>query len=229
LAQAQTKQSIQQTERVTALTALYADRKRVADELAALNASSARLNETANAEAGVLAEMVAMSDQDTAAMKKWASGGCVGQPPEPDAKQRRALGEKLSSAQAAATAARNAGADINTKISALNEQLHAVAEQVEQAIFDKMETEHGHTIDQYRAICEQGSKLAAQIHGLASYYGDTGRTLISQGNQDAGMAYLQRASALTNIKLPNPGVTRHEIEAAASNWSRRVATLRAGQ
>jgi hypothetical protein len=217
------------TEPATPLERLHADRAGLARELAALNASSARLNETTNAEAAVLREIGAMGSAEIAAMTAWASGGCVGDQPAPDLKVRRSLGEKLAAAQAAATAAKGAGADIDQKIAQLNERLRSIGAQIEQAIFDKMETEHGHTIAQYRAICEQGSKLAAQIHGLASYYGDTGRTLISQGQQDAGTTYLQRASALTNIKLPNPGVTRHEIEAAAANWSSRAAALRVGK
>jgi hypothetical protein len=215
--------------KLTPSTELHAERAGLASELAALNASSARLRETANAEAAVLREIGAMGSAEIAAMTAWASGGCVGDQPPPDLKLRRSLAEKLSAAQAAATAAKGAGADIDQKIAALNEQLREVGQQIEQAIFDRLETEHGFIIDQYRANCELGSKLAAQIHGLASFYGDTGRTLISRGNQDAGMKYLQLASALTNIKLPNPGVTRHEIEAAAANWGRRAATLRAGK
>jgi hypothetical protein len=225
---AATKPSLVATE-PTPLERLHHERASLARELAEQNRTASRLQEAATSEASALAELAALSDQDTAAMKRWASTGCAGNPPEPDAKQRRALGEKLSSAQAAATAAKGAGADIDQKIAQLNERLRVIGAQIEQAIFDKMETEHTFIIDQYRAICEQGSKLAAQIHGLASFFGDAGRTLIGQGQQDAGTKYLQRASALTNIKLPNPGVTRHEIEAAAHEWSRRAATLRAAK
>ena len=162
-------------------------------------------------------------------MLKWATEGCHGEAPHSDQQTRIRLAQKLNAAQAAAAAAKSAGADIDQKIAGLNDKLRTIGAQIDQAIFDKMETEHGHVIAEYRANCEHGSKLAAKIHGLASYFGDTGRTIISRGDQDAGTTYLQRASALTNIKLPSPGVTRHEIEAAAHDWGRRVATLRAGK
>lgn len=217
------------TEPATPLERLHAERAGLTSELAVLNASSARLQETAASEAAVLREIGAMGSAEIDAMKAWASAGCVGDQPTPDQKQRRALAEKLAAAQAAAAAAKGAGADIDQKIATLNDRLRSIDAQTEQAIFDKMETEHGHIIAQYRANCEHGSKLAAQIHGLASFYGDTGRTLISRGNQDAGMKYLQLASGLTSIKLPNPGVSRHEIEAAANEWGRRAAALRAGK
>jgi hypothetical protein len=225
---AQTTTALATAKPATALETLHRDRAGLTSELAALSASSARLNETANAEAAVLSEIGAMGSAEIAAMTAWATAGCVGDPPAPDQKQRRALAEKLATAQAAATAAKGAGADIDHQIAQLNDRLRTIGGQIEQAIFDKMETEHGHIIAQYRAVCEQGSKLAAKIHGLASFYGDAGRTLISRGDQDAGAVYLQRASALTNIKLPNPGVSRLEIEAGAHEWGRRAATLRSG-
>jgi hypothetical protein len=214
------------TEPATPLERLHADRAGLTSKLAALNASSARLSEAANAEAAVLREIGVMGSAEIAAMTAWAAAGCVGDQPTPDLKLRRTLGEKLATAQAAAAAAAGASEDINHQISQHTERLALINDQIQQAIFDKMETEHGHIIAQYRAVCEHGSQLAAKIHGLASYYGETGRTLISRGDQDRGATYLQRASALTNIKLPNPGVSRLEIEAAAHEWSRRANVLR---
>jgi len=196
--------------------------------LADLTRAAARLREADAAEASALAEINAMAAADIASMTKWATEGCHGSAPRPDQQKRIVLGQQLSAAQAAATVAKAAGADVDQKIAQLNDQLHAISGQLEQAIFDTIEVEHGHIIAQYRAACEQGSKLSAKIHGLASFYGDTGRTLIDRGDQAAGATYLQRASALTNIKLPNPGVSRLEIEAAALEWSRRAATLRSG-
>jgi hypothetical protein len=212
----------------TALEKLHSDRAGLTRELAALTASAAKLRETGAGEAAAQSELDELGRTEIAEMTQWATEGCQGPAPRSNQQKRIVLGQQLNAAQLAAAAARGAGADINTKISALNDQLRAIGAQIEQAVFDKMETEHTFIIDQYRAICEQGSKLAAQIHGLASYYGDTGRTIISRGDQDAGTAYLQRASALTGLKLPNPGVTRHEIEAAAHEWGRRAATLRSG-
>jgi hypothetical protein len=216
------------TKPATALEMALQHRAGLADELATLNASSARLKETAASEAAVLREIDAMGAAEIAGMTEWATGGCIGDAPRPDQNKRIILGQKLNAAQAAATAAKGACADIGQKIAGLNERLCAIGAQIEEAIFDKLETEHGFIIDQYRVICENGSKLAAQIHGLANFYGEKGRNLISHGDQDAGTKYLQSASALTSIRLPSPGVTRHEIEAAAHEWGRRAADLRNG-
>jgi hypothetical protein len=212
----------------TPLERLHSERASLTRELAALTASAAKLRETGAGEAAAQSELDELGRTEIAEMTAWATEGCHGPAPRSNQQKRIVLGQQLNAAQLAAAAARGAGADIDQKISALNDQLRAIGAQIEQAIFDKMETEHSFTIDQYRAICEQGAKLAAQIHGLASYYGDKGRNLISQGNQDAGMVYLQHASALTNIKLPSPGVNRIEIEAAAHEWGRRAAILRNG-
>src|SRR5258708_1909445 len=111
---------------MTPLEGLQADRAGLTSELAALNAASARLSETANAEAAVLREIGAMGSAEIAAMTAWASVGCVGDPPAPDLKQRRALAEKLATAQSAATAAKGAAADIDHQIGELNDRLRNI-------------------------------------------------------------------------------------------------------
>jgi hypothetical protein len=201
-------------EPTTALETLHRDRAGLASELAALNASAARLRETGAAEAGVLAELAALSDQDTAAMKRWASAGCVGNPPEPDAKQRRALGERLSSAQAAATAAKAAGADIDAQVAGQTEVMVAINDQIEQAIFDQVEREHGDVVSEYVGVCERGSQLATQISGLALLFRETGNA--------------QRAAVIFSTRLPVVSTSPREVQQAADAWGRRIAELRKG-
>src|SRR3979411_1314872 len=89
-------------EPATVLEQLHADRAGLTGELAGLQASSARLRETANAEAAVLREIGEMGSAEIATMTAWASAGCAGEQPVPDLKQRRALAEKLGAAQSAA-------------------------------------------------------------------------------------------------------------------------------
>ena len=210
----------------TPLERLHRDRAAVGDELAALQASAARLRETANAEAAVLQEIGELGSAEIAVMTAWAANGCVGDPPAPDQKQRRALAEKLSTAQAAATAAKGAGQDIDQKIAEMSERLQVVDFEIEETVFAMVGAEHDAILTAYEANCEQGRKLAAKIHGLANFYGATGRGLIGRGNELAGIAYARRCQALTSIKLPNPGVSLLEIEAASAVWSRRFAALR---
>src|SRR5712671_2012522 len=114
-------------EPATPLEQLHADRAGLASELAGLNTSSARLRETANAEAAVLREIGELGSAEIAAMTAWASSGCVGDPPAPDQKQRRALAEKLSAAQSAAAAAKGAGQDIDHQIGELNHRLATIS------------------------------------------------------------------------------------------------------
>jgi hypothetical protein len=211
---AETSKALPATEPATPLERLHADRAGLTSELDALNASSARLSETANAEAAVLREIGAMGSAEIAAMTAWASGGCVGDPPAPDQKQRRALAEKLAAAQAAAAAAKGAGADIDAQIRQLSERSLAISAEIDQAIFDQVGQEHGQIIAEYRTACERCGQLAAKISGLAMYYRDAGQ--------------LQQASVISATKLPNPGTNRLEIMAAADAWGRRISALRKG-
>jgi hypothetical protein len=216
------------TEPATTLECLHADRAGLAGELAALNASSARLRETANAEAAVLAEIGAMGSAEISAMKEWASGGCVGDQPAPDQTQRRALAEKLAAAQVAATAAKGAGSDIDAQIRQRNERFLTISAQIEKAALDAMQVEFRDLSDQHLAAVEVTRKLVAKLHGLCSFLSNEGRRLIDRGELDAGRQYLARAEALTGVKLASPGVTQGEIIEAANDWSRRGAALRKG-
>jgi hypothetical protein len=223
-----TKPLTSATEPATPLERLHRDRAGLAGELAALNTSAARLRETANAEAAVLREIGDLGSAEIVAMTGWASGGCVGDPPAPDLKQRRALAEKLVAAQSAAAAAKGAGQDIDQKIADVSNHLRTINAQIEVAAFDAVEVEHAAIMAQYQANCEEGRKLASRIHGLANFYGDKGRALFDRGDQDGATAYMRRSSALTGMKLPNPGVSRANVEAAAAEWGRRIDALRRG-
>ena len=216
------------TEPATPLKRLHADRAGLTSELAALNASSARLHETAASEAAVLAEIGVMGSAEIAAMSGWASGGCVGEPPAPDQKQRRALAEKLAGAQAAATAAKAAGTEIDNQIGELNNRLRAISSQIEKAALDTMQVDFRALNDQHLAATEVIRKIIAKLHGLCSYLSNEGLRRIDRGDHEAGKRYLARAEALTGIKLASPGVTQGEIIEAANDWSRRAAALRTG-
>jgi hypothetical protein len=212
----------------TALTVLYADRQLIADELAALQASSGRLNQAAASEAVVLREIGEMGSAEIAAMTAWAFAGCVGDPPAPDLKQRRALAEKLATAQSAAAAAKGAGADIDRQIGELNDRLRDIGAQIEKATLDAMQADFHGLNNQHLAATEALRKVSARMLGLCSYLANEGRRRCDHGDQEGGKRYLARAEALNSIKLANPGVTQGEIIEAATDWSRRASTLRSG-
>lgn len=54
------------------------------------------------------AELDAITSKDAAALSEWSSGGCVGDPPQPDTKGREVAQKKLFAASARADAARAA-------------------------------------------------------------------------------------------------------------------------
>jgi hypothetical protein len=215
-------------EPATPLERLHADRAGLTGELAALSASSARLRETANAEAAVLREIGAMGSAEIATMTAWASAGCVGDQPAPDQKQRRALAEKLSAAQSAAAAAKGAGTDIDHQISELNDRHRTISAEIEKAALDAMQVDFRALTDQHLAAIEVARRLAARLLGLCSFLSNEGRRRIDRGDHEAGKRYLARAEALNGIKLASPGVTQGEIIEAANDWGRRAAALNKG-
>jgi hypothetical protein len=209
----------------TVLQTLHRDRAGLTHSLDDLNRAAAKLRETGAAEAAVLVEIGAMGSAEIAAMTAWASGGCVGDAPAPDQKQRRALAEKLAVTQAAAIAAKAAGADIDFKIAELNGLIAASDQAIEKATLDTLQVDFGDLHDQHLAAVEAIRKLAAKLHGLCSFLSNEGRRRIDNGDHEGGKRYLARAEALTTVKLASPGVTQDEIIRAASDWSRSAAAL----
>lgn len=213
----------------TALERLHGDRAGLTGELATLNAASARLHAAANAEAAVLTEIGAMGSQDIAAMTAWASGGCIGDPPTPDLKQRRALAERLAAAQAAAVTATSAGQDINHQIGLLTERLAAITAQIQTASFDAMQAEWMAIYETHRVAVESTRALTAKLGGLGAYLVEQGRDQTDiRRNPDAGRRYFQRAEVLKSVRLTDPGITHGEVQEAVAFWSERETALRNG-
>jgi hypothetical protein len=210
-----------------ALEALRAERAAVAGELTKLQGAAARLRETANAETAALDAVAAFTRSEADELTAWATDGAIGEAPRSDQDQRLRLGLALSEARSARRAAEIAGTEIDHQQREAAERLFAIDRQLEQAILDMLQTEHGAIVLEYRVAAEHARALAARIHGLCHWLGEEGRRLTATNNQ-AGSQYLTRASALTDIKLTDPGVNRMEIATAADGWGRRAATLRSG-
>jgi hypothetical protein len=227
---AQTNHALPATEPATALEQLHAERAGLTGELAVLNASSARLRQTANAEAAVLREIGEMGTAEIAAMTKWATEGCHGDAPRADQQKRIALGQKLNAAQSAAAAAKGAGQDIDNQIGELNQRLRTIGGQIDAAVLDAVEAEFAEVCRQNNVITEQLRKCSLRIFGLCSFLSTEGRRLNDQANTEGGKRYLARAEQLANVanKLPKPGVAQVEIAAAANDWARHIADLRKG-
>jgi hypothetical protein len=198
----------------TELERLHQARARLTHSLAELNRAAAKLRETSAAEADVVAEIAALGAAEIEAMTKWGRGGCIGDAPRSDQNQRIKLGQKLNAAQASAAAAVGAGQDIDHDIRQQTEQLALIDGQIEQAIFDLIEREHGDVISEYVGVCERGSQLATQISGLALMFRETGNH--------------KRAAVIFSTKLPVVSTNPREVQLAADAWGRRVATLRSG-
>jgi hypothetical protein len=209
-----TKLQTPATEPATPLEQALQASRQLTESLADLNRAAARLHAAANAEADVVAEIAALGAAETEAMTKWGRGGCIGDAPRSDQNQRIKLGQKLNAVQASAAAAVGAGQDINHDILRQTEQLALLNDQIEQAIFDTVEREHGDVIAEYTKVCEQGGQLATRISGLALLFRETGNN--------------QRAAAIFTRKLPTVSTNPREVQLAADAWSRRIAELRKG-
>jgi hypothetical protein len=211
----------------TMLQRLRNERAGLAAELSNLQNASAILRQADDTEAAAIAAIAEATRAEVGATTEWALGGCRGPQPVSDQDQRLRLALNLSDARAASLAAQASVADIDHQQQQVSEQLHAIDRQLDQVVLDALQVEHAAIIDEYRVAAEHARGLAARIHGLCGWLGEEGRRLTA-ANNPAGTQYLTRASALTEIKLADPGVTRLEIMTEADVWGRRAIKLRSG-
>jgi hypothetical protein len=135
----------------TALERLHADRAGLIQRLEQISATHARLRALGLVEAAVRQELDALSKADIQAVTGWAASGGEGEPPSADLAQRRALGAKLASAQAAANAATGSLHDLDHEIRELTAQLADAEKAIERAALDIAEREFSEIRGQHAA------------------------------------------------------------------------------
>src|ERR1700736_5501862 len=100
------------------LSQLKAQRSALAERIAELTAARQRLGEAEEAERAATAAIGELDAVEIAATSEWASSGCSGPIPTPDLSKRAGLAKQLAAAQAASTAAKGAGSDIDGQLAA---------------------------------------------------------------------------------------------------------------
>jgi hypothetical protein len=208
------KLAVSTTEPATPLERLRQDRAGLTHELAELTGVAAKLRATASAGDALSAELDKLAEIETAEVKVWAAGLCVGPAPKFKSAERQALAVKMAATNATADAARGALADTDAQVADLTERLAFLNDHIEQAIFDQIEREHGDVVSEFVEAIEKGSQLATRISGLALLFRETGNS--------------QRAAAIFATKLPAVSTNPREVQLASDAWARRVAALRSG-
>jgi hypothetical protein len=202
------------TEPSTDLERLHRDRAGVVESIKRLTGVSTRLHAEAAAGASLIDELAKLAETETNDMRAWADGGCQGPAPKGKQAERQAIASKMTATSATAAAAGKALGDIDAQLAEHNSRLIDIAGQIEQAVFDLIEGEHGDIISEYVGICERGSELATRISGLALMFRETGN--------------YRRAEVIFSVKLPMISTSPREVQADADAWGRRVRDLKAG-
>lgn len=144
----------------TELEILKAHRGALNGAVVRLQGERARLRAAEDAETAALSAIGELGRAEVAAVRKWASTGSPGPAPGIDAAKRTKLMADLVSAQAAAEAARGAGAGVNAELAAVQTEAAGLAQQIEHGAVVEL-------IDQFQAkwaeIREDAVRLRSEI------------------------------------------------------------------
>jgi hypothetical protein len=217
------------------LNALRAERTSIADKLQELSAQKARLENAKDREKEAAEALRELADAEIAVIRRWASEGSAGDPPQPDMERREQLARDLAAAKAFVTAASGVAADIDAEIQAANDDLRNIQAQIEAEALASLEQAF---IDENAEHCRQAEELHRQVAANAAFHRwltDKGRALndhaqarsANQGhasNIAAGREFWVLASRLA--ELPKPLVPEvGEVLKHVSDWGARFEEM----
>jgi hypothetical protein len=216
----------------SAIEQLYAARRKLAESIISKNDALVRLRDEASREAALIDEVTTIAAAETAEMRHWADGGCIGDAPTGKQAERKIIATKLAAAKATSSAARGALDDIVEELRRLHADHAQVDQDIRVAALDLMATEGELITKQYVAAVEATNTLMADLMGLRGHLAEQGRQLTDRGDHEAGRAYFLRATALsettTRLEKEHFGATKAAVDSSAQKWSRRADALRKG-
>ena len=209
------------------LESLKSGRATLAAEIAKLADGQRRLADTENHEREAQEAIDSFAAADTAAMVEWASAGAVGDPPQPDMKQRAILAKALVEAQAAAAVARAAIADLGARQSMAASSLDTFDRRIAEACFDELESNFNADME---GLHRQGVELRARVAyaaALHEWFVSQAEDLRSKGEAASAQALFYRAEKMQSAKVDTVP-TNGEVRSQTPAWAERFAALMKG-
>ncbi|TNC07097.1 hypothetical protein FF100_33530 [Methylobacterium terricola] len=204
-------------------------RATLARALADAQAAAASVRSAEGEERGLLAALEALNLEHTDRIRQWAREGAKGEMPGQDVGEATRLGDRLRAAQAQATAARGALADLD------GEQVRLSAElaRIDAALFDRaLADAHASVaglVEKARARVAEAEAHVAEAFGLAAMLQARGQTLQGTGHTDEARRFFTLATAAYGL-VPSLAVepTTAAVQEQAAAWRARLAGTTGG-
>jgi predicted nucleic acid-binding Zn-ribbon protein len=213
---------------VTALRALHLGRRRVIlaelkreraklrRQLERLTEARAELEEPSRVLADIEAERQAIEADTAAELALWAQQGCQGQRPTANPERMSALARQRQATQGAIDANAESILEIARQQAAVRQRLAALDEQIAVEAAAVLAAGLEGELEDMKAAADGLNSALARVMGMRVF-------LLQGGNH----AFLRLAERISQLKTPQIGSTKSEVEAAAEGWRQRFEELSA--
>ncbi len=209
----------------TELEILKAHRGALNGSLIRLKGERTRLRAAEDAETAALSAIGALGRAEVDAIRAWASSNSPGPAPNGDPERRAALTHDLVVAQAAAEAARGAGAGVDQELADASLEAAGLAEQIEMAAVAEMIDRFGTELAEVQAGAAELRSAIARVLAITVALFARADQHEDRGRVDAAVRLRRAAQPLLGAVKIDVGPTNGEVHGFSATWAEHFAEL----
>jgi hypothetical protein len=163
--------------------ALQSERASIISDLEAVGRKLARLAEAQKDEERIFAEIAKLGESEIEAVKVWVASGCEGPQPQPDAKARRELTERVARAVDATKAAKAVASEVESEAVPLRSRLAQIDSEIRALKIASLENQFADRVSEFAALSGKMRRALLEIRALPIALVDIGRGALDRGDE----------------------------------------------
>lgn len=181
---------------------LHSDRDRIVADLVEIERKLSRLKEAEREEEIVFKEISALGEREIAAVRAYVSGDMTGPRPEPDAKARRALTERMARAVDASKMAKAVADEVEAQAAPLRKRLAQIDGEIRALKIAEFESRFSDVCAEFAALAEKMHRSLLQIRALPVAMATVGRQALDKGDEAYARGAFSAAGKMRDHRLP---------------------------
>lgn len=191
--------------------ALRAGRERLVARISEAEHKLAKLALAQKDEEAIFGEIARLGEKEIEQVKLWVASGCEGAQPQPDAKARRELTERMGRAVDATKAARAVAAEVEQDAHPLRKRLAEIDSEIRALRIAEFENQFGDAVAEFAALASKMHLALTTIRSAPIALIDVGRREFDRGDESFARACYAAVARMRNQKLPDVEPSEVEI------------------
>jgi hypothetical protein len=191
--------------------ALRSERASIIAELAEADRRLAKLREAEREEENVIKEIASLGEREIASVRAYVAGDMTGPRPDPDAKARRALTERMARAVDATKAAGVVASEIEAQAAVARSRLGAIDSELRSLRVTTLEEQFQERVTEFAEIASKLRLTLREIRSLPLALADLGKAAVDQNDHSYARALYGAAERMRGVRLPEVEPSDAEI------------------